>query len=215
MTNESIQIAIALGTWAAAIAACFAAGVSLWIATRRKRHRINVKAYSGFGIKKDSVHNIGYIRCKSDSKTLNNFSELEPMLEIIVENRGDIPFVTHTLEIIFSTNEIITLNTIANVNQEEIQFVRRVEPGESTTYFYRLYSLAATPALFEFFLTEIQKGITPKIVIRTGFEEEAFALMPKDFFQYFLEHPDFVSLSHALTMHGNRKHDSWSPKKEN
>jgi len=48
--------------------------------------------------------------------------------------------------------------------------------------------LKRSKELFELFLSEIKNGITPKIAIRTGFEEEAFALMPKDFCQYILEY---------------------------
>ena len=186
MTNETIQIIIAIGTCVAAFAACFAACVSLWIATRKKKHKINIKVYSGFNIKKDG----SYIRCRKNSETLKKFSDSEPMLEIIVENRGEIPFFTQALEIQFKINIqlIVVLNTIERVNQEDVQFVRRIKPGESTTYLYRFCSLIATKELFELFLSEISNGKKPKVVIRTGFEEEAFALMPKEFCQYILEY---------------------------
>ena len=144
--NDYIQIAIVIGTWLAAFAACFAACASLWIATRKKKHKISIKAYSGFSIKKDDSHNIGYIRCKKDSEILKKFSDFEPMLEIIIENRGDVPFFTHTLEVQINVHKMLTLNTIERVNLEDVQFSRCVEPGESTTYFYRFYSLIATRA---------------------------------------------------------------------
>ena len=185
---DSIQILTALGTWLAAIAACFASGVSLWIATRKQKHKINIKVYSGFYTSKDKSHNGAYIRSKNNSETLNKFSNLEPMLEIIVENRGYIPFRIDALEIQINTQERITLNIIEHLFQEEIPFIRRIEPGESTTYFYRFCSLIATQELFELLLSEIKKKITPKMVIRTGFGEEASASMPKDFCKYILEH---------------------------
>ena len=179
MSNECIQLAIAVGTWFTGIAALIASCVSLWIATRKKSHKIDVKAYTGF-----YSDTFGYIRCSKSSPSRRS-SHLEEILEIIVKNRGEIPFVIHSLEIRFKKlNKKITLNVFPHHNQQRDSFNKRIAPGENTIYFYSFSTLILTQELYELFLYAIHTKKKISIYAITGFENKNKVKMPIDFIDY-------------------------------
>lgn len=101
MDNNEIALFSAIGTWlaaiatiAAAIAAVYNARIAMNIATREKKHEVRVFCDTGLYQYVANEDGVNYVRAQPSTSSykyyVNNF-KTEPVLEIRIDNVGELP----------------------------------------------------------------------------------------------------------------------------
>lgn len=181
--DQWVQIAIALGTIGAAIAAVYNARLALRIATKEKVQNLKLFCFCGVGIvNKNNEKDISYVRAESSSQTyLWATDNTEPIkiLEVVICNTGELPVTIESIRIKTQCNSVHF-----NMLPGELIF-EKIGIGESTTRTYEFSKLVELNR--DFFVNHLKDFANKNditLTVRSTFLNDFSCQLPDDFLEY-------------------------------